>query len=101
MVCPCCDHEMTLGVTTFTVVKNDAVYIVQEVPALDCSTCGHASFPQETAKLLERYTSGRAIPTRTMTAWTFRWGEPIIEISKTSIKGTEAPKVLVSTRGTG
>jgi len=82
MNCNMCDNLMVDAFTTFTVLRDGAVYVVENVPCLECPVCGHISFNQDVAGRLERYCSGRALPEKTIKAWVYRWGTPIIEIPK-------------------
>src|SRR4030042_5010788 len=82
MNCNQCGNLIVDSTTTFTVVKGDDVYIVEDVPCLECSVCEHISFTQNVAKKLERYASGRLIPTKTKKAWAYKWQDPIIEAAK-------------------
>jgi len=66
--------------TTFTVLRDGAVYVVENVPCLECPICEHISFIQDVAIKLERYCSGRILPEKMTTALVYRWGTPITEI---------------------
>lgn len=93
MKCNHCGSSMDESTTTFTVVREHGVYVVKNVPCLECPVCEDVSFSSEVAKKLERYTSGRAIPVRAIKSWVFNWGEPIVEIPK-----TESPSATVNTQ---
>lgn len=101
MNCNHCGKLMVDAFTTFTVLKDDAVYVVEDVPCLECPLCGHESFTQDIAKELEKYCSGRAIPLRAARAWVYKWGTTIIEIprseSETSTENTPLPLSIVGT----
>jgi YgiT-type zinc finger domain-containing protein len=82
MKCNQCGNLMEDSTTTFTVVKGDDVYVVENVPCLECPVCEHISFTQNVAKKLELYASGRLIPIKTKRAWAYKWQDPIIEVPK-------------------
>lgn len=82
MNCNICGNLMIDAFTTFMVSKDEAVYVVQNVPCLECPICENVSFTQDVANKLEQYCSGRVIPAKTVQAWVYRWGSPIIEIPK-------------------
>jgi len=88
--CFCCGRQMDESKTNFTVVKPTHVYVVRDVPCLECSFCGYTSFSQETARALERLTSGRSVPHKRLTAWVYQWGVPTEQIpdSSTIQRGT-------------
>jgi len=88
--------------TTFSVVKDEAVYIVKNVPCLECHVCGQISYSQETAKELDRYVSGRAIPARQIKAWIYQWGDAVVEIPQNEVSVTTAVPMtgIVSTIAT-
>ncbi len=75
--------------TTFTVVKDNDVYVVKSVPCLECPVCGHISFTQSTSKKLDSYVSGRVIPAKQSKARIFNWGDPVVEIPRKET--TKAP----------
>ena len=83
--CRCCDEAMEADRTTFTVVKPRAVYVVNNVPCLKCSTCGEIVFTQETVSKLERLASGRFNAQKNMNAWVYDWDVAASEVSRTSI----------------
>lgn len=79
--CRCCESPMEESDTTFTVVKDEAVYIVKNVPCLKCTLCEEAIFTDDTADKLARYASGRVSPMRPrMTAYVYKWADPLMEI---------------------
>jgi len=88
--------------TTFTVLRDGAVYLVENVPCLECSICEYTSFIQDVASKLERYCSGRVLPEKTIKAWVYRWGTPIIEIpkwdNKTSTENIPLPLTILGTQ---
>lgn len=95
-VCRVCDTELRQSFTTFTVVKDVAVYVVKDVPCLECPDCGEVTFDQETANKLSQYASGRAWPSqRPLSAYVFRWDEPLILLllSETPYAATENKSV--------
>ncbi len=101
MNCNHCGNLMVDAFTTFTVVREGEVYVVEDVPCLECPVCEHISFTQDVARTLERYSSGRVLPTKTTKAWVFKWGTPINEIPK--IKGeasTTNTRLAITTVGT-
>lgn len=102
MNCAHCGNLMKETDTTFTVVKEGEVYVVEGVPCLECPVCEHISFRQEVAKKLEHYSSGRVIPVRSRRALVFRWGEPIFTISKEGFEASTInyPRFSVATSGT-
>jgi YgiT-type zinc finger domain-containing protein len=80
MNCVCCGQEMIDDLTTFTVVKRGAVYITEDVPCWRCPVCEHVAFKQDVAKQLEKYSSGKSLPSKFYKAWVYKWGAPIMEI---------------------
>ena len=101
MNCNICGNLMVDAFTTFTVLRDGAVYVVEDVPCLECPICEHISFIQDVASKLERYCSGRVLPEKTIKAWAYRWGTPIIEIeeweSKTSTENIPLPLTILGT----
>ncbi len=83
--CFCCGRQMDESKTNFTVVKTTHVHVVRDVPCLECSFCGYTSFSQETARELERLTTGRLVPHKRLTAWVYEWGAPTEQISDIAI----------------
>jgi len=81
MNCNHCGNLMVDAFTTFTVLRDGAVYVVENVPCLECPICEHTSFIQDVASKLESYCSGRVLPTKMTRAWVYRWGTPITETS--------------------
>ena len=65
--------------TTFTTVKASGVYVVRRAPCFECMNCGQIVFSQDTAKKLEKLTSGRVAARGFLNAWTYNWGDPIAE----------------------
>ena len=83
--CHYCGGTLEPGLTTFTVVKYEAVYLVRDVPCLECTICEEAIFSDETAEQLSRYTSGRILPTRRqLTAYVYHLADPVMEIPETA-----------------
>ena len=80
--CRCCDGFMEPAKTRFSVVKKNAVYVVCDVPSLQCSLCGETVYDGETASQLERLTSGRIVPRAMLNAWVYNWDDAVLEISK-------------------
>ena len=80
MNCVYCGQEMIQGFTTFTVVKQGAVYITNDVPCWRCPVCEHATFTQNVAKQLEKYSSGRCLASKSYKAWVYKWGDPTVQI---------------------
>ena len=81
MKCPYCNFPYEDVATTFTVTKASAVYVVRDVPALECPECGHVAYAQDVAKALERFTSGRVIPRLpSQTAWVYSYKDPAVEM---------------------
>lgn len=71
--------------TNYTVVKEgDTVYVVKNVPCLECQNCGHIVFNQDVALKLDRYVFGRIYPAKVIQGYLYRWGDPIIEYTRTS-----------------
>lgn len=82
MNCVNCGNQMVDAFTAFTVLRENWVYVTEDVPCLECPVCEHVAFSQAVARKLERYSSGRVPPASTYRAWVFKWGEPIVEIPK-------------------
>ena len=82
MNCTICGNQMVDDFTTFTVMRENAVYVTEEAPCLKCSVCEHVVFTQAVAKELERYSSGRRLPTTTFRTWVFKWGVSTTEIPR-------------------
>ena len=83
MNCIHCGNLMTETLTTFTSVNRGEVYMVENVPCLECPVCEHISFKQDVARTLGRYSSGRLLPVRqARKVWVFDWGDPVVEIPK-------------------
>ena len=81
--CPLCSGKYEPTTTTFTLTKPTAVYVVKDVPAVECQHCGHIAFEQDVAKRLERFTSGRIGSARQLlTAWVYQFEDPGYEIPK-------------------
>ena len=101
MNCNICGNLMVDAFTTFTVLRDGAVYVVENVPCLECPICDHISFIQDVASKLERYCSGRVLPEKTIKAWAYRWGTPIVEIQEEENKAfTENTPFPVTILGT-
>jgi YgiT-type zinc finger domain-containing protein len=80
MRCNHCGNILEESKTTFTVVKDNDVYVVKSVPCLECPVCGHVSYTQSTSKKLDRYVSGGVSPAKQSMALIFIWGDPVEEI---------------------
>lgn len=101
MKCNHCGNLMVDAVTNFTMLKDGTVYVIENVPCLECPVCEQISFTQEVAGKLERYCSGRILPYRMANAWVYRWGTPIIEVTMMDKEAsTENTPLSVSIRGT-
>ena len=101
MNCNHCGNLMVDAFTTFTVMRDGAVYVVENVPCLECPICEHTSFIQDVASKLESYCSGRVLPAKTTTAWVYRWGTPIIKIPKMQeVTSTENIPISFTALGT-
>lgn len=100
MNCSLCGNKMVDDYTAFTVLKENAVYVTEDVPCLKCTVCEHVVFTQKVAKKLERYSSGRTVPMMTYRSWVFRWGEPIVEIPKLVYPPVSNERVSISVSGT-
>lgn len=94
MKCNHCGNIMETSKTTFSVVKDEAVYVVKNVPCLECPNCGDISYSQDTAKELDRYVSGRVIPAKQSKAWIFQWGDPVVEIPQNEVSTTTASPTI-------
>lgn len=94
--CSICSSGTELTEATFTVAKPDIVYVVRDVPALECTQCGHVSYDQEVVKRLERLTSGRVISARQiLTAYVYGFDDAIQEIPVTpAVTQTENSTIL-------
>ena len=82
MNCNHCGSVMEESKTTFTVVRDNDVYVVKSVPCIECPVCEHVSFTQSTSKELDRYVSGGVIPAKQSRARIFNWDEPVVEIPR-------------------
>ena len=100
MICQCCGDTLVETLITFDAVRKDTVYVVKNVPALTCERCGRSILAQDVTKRIERFVSGRVIPTRKLSAWAFDWTEPVIEVVREPIKGTEAVRIPLTVVGT-
>ncbi len=102
MNCNICGNLMVDAFTTFTVRRDGSVYVVENVPCLECPVCEHISFIQDVAVKLEKYCSGRVLPEKTIAAWGYRWGNLIIEIPKegnvTSTKNIPLSPTMLGTQ---
>ena len=94
LVCSGCGGRMFESVTEFIVVKKNTAYLVREVPCLECERCESTSFSQDTAKKLERYTSGRILALRpTIKTYVYKWGDPLEELMLAPTKMATAAEV--------
>jgi YgiT-type zinc finger domain-containing protein len=100
MNCNHCGNVMEESKTTFTVVRDNDVYVVKRVPCIACQVCGHVSFTQSTSKELDRYVSGRVIPPKQSNAWIFNWGEIVAEIPQKKATKTTTRSRNFMHRGT-
>ena len=77
MQCFFCTSTCEKASTTFTVAKGERVYVVRDVPALECPTCGHVSYSQKVARFLEALlTSGRIVPRLpNQAAWVYSYAD--------------------------
>jgi YgiT-type zinc finger domain-containing protein len=82
MSCPVCGNVMVASITSFTVMRDGAIYVTEEVPCLQCPVCEHIAFTQEVARKLERYSSGRTLPMSTYrtSVFKYKYGAVIIEV---------------------
>ena len=101
MNCVQCGNEMVDAFTAFTVLKDGTVYVTEDVPCLECPVCEHMAFTQEVARKLERYSSGRALPTSTYRAYRLKWGQPPIEIPSVTFQSFPNDKVVTHVGTTG
>ncbi|MBI2917254.1 MAG: YgiT-type zinc finger protein [Chloroflexi bacterium] len=93
--CRSCGREMKRSITTFTVAKDTAVYVVKGVPCFQCLDCGETIFDQETALKLSKYTSGKVLAVRKpLTAYLFHWSDPLTEATTPRFTGTENRSVV-------
>ena len=84
-LCNRCNSETQGETTSFTVVKDDSVYVVRDVPCWECLSCGQVIYDQNVVKRLELFTSGRALPIhKVLTAWVYRWEDAITTVLTTS-----------------
>ncbi len=101
MNCVRCGTQMADALTTFTMVKDGQVYMVESVPCLECATCEETAFALDVAAKLEKYCSGRVLPTRATNAWVYRWDTPVLEIlGDETILSTETTLPLFNAEGT-
>jgi len=101
MKCTRCNNLMNDAFTNFTVAKGHDVYLVENVPCLECPTCEHISFRQKVAKTLERYSSGRAMPSAVGKTWVYKWQDAVVEIPREdTVKSTINTPVKVAVSGT-
>lgn len=77
LTCHCCGAEMEPQESTFTVVKPDAVHIVEGVPSWHCSRCGQLIFDQAVAEALHLYSTRRIAPDRKLTALVYKWRDMV------------------------
>ena len=81
-LCVHCGSRLEETKTTFTVAKRANVYVVHDVPTLECTGCGDQSYEQEVAKKLERVASGRWTPFKSIPAWVYRWDDQWLDSSQ-------------------
>ena len=67
--CPQCSGNMTLGTTSFCFRSHTegAPVLVENIPALVCQQCGHATYTLAVAKEIDQVLDRRPPPTRTVT----------------------------------
>jgi hypothetical protein len=82
---------MVPGVTSFCFGARTAggPVLVENIPALVCRQCGHASYTLTTAQEIDRLLDERPLPTRTMTV-------PVYELADGRY---EAPVSVATDRG--
>jgi ferredoxin len=79
--CPCCGQAVENDVTTFTVVKNSNVWVVQNVPCIKCTICEFICFTEDVAKKLEKISNGKMMSSAiSLPAWVYDWKKPMFEI---------------------
>ena len=68
-LCEYCHSELPLNEKRVTVYRKrkGQVYVVENVPARVCQTCGERYFAAEVVQSMEKMMTEPAIPTRTMT----------------------------------
>ena len=100
MNCPVCGNVMVASLTSFTVMRDGAIYVTEEVPCLQCPVCEHIAFTQEVARKLERYSSGRTLPMATYrtSVFKYKYGTLAIEIPVSVPRFDE--RILTSVPGT-
>lgn len=102
MNCVDCGNVMEKTTTAFTIVKKGMLYMVEDVPCFECSVCEHIAFEQQTAKELERYSSGKFYPNRYRMAFVFKWDEPMVEMPTKPLEvSSENRYIELSIAGTG
>lgn len=94
-MCRHCGNEMKVATTTFSVVKDASVYVVKDVPCLQCVYCEDYTFDQAVADKLYRLASGRVVPQpyrQGLNAWVYSWKDPVVELpsepAKTNIENS-------------
>ena len=93
--CRCCDGLMRPTKVRFTVVKESAVYVINDVPSLQCAQCGETVYDGEAVSKLERLTSGRIVAKKMLNAWVYNWDDVILEIRRDEIvSSTEINDVI-------
>ena len=88
-VCSCCNTDMQPSATDFTLSKRDAVYVVEGVPVFECPQCGETSMTMETARRVESFVSGRAMPIRQRLAFIYDWSQSLVPVPSEGDTPTE------------
>ncbi len=102
MNCAHCGNVMNKTTTAFTIAKSGVLYMVEDVPCLECSLCEHITFEQQIAKELENYCSGKFYPNRYRQTLVFKWGEPMLKMPTEPFEvSTENKYIELSMVGTG
>jgi YgiT-type zinc finger domain-containing protein len=89
--CPQCGGDMVSGTTSFCFGARSpgGPVLVENIPALVCRRCGHASYTLTVADQIDRLLDQRPAPTRTMT----------IQVYELVDGRYEAPATAASDRG--
>ncbi|MBI2170646.1 MAG: type II toxin-antitoxin system MqsA family antitoxin [Chloroflexi bacterium] len=85
--CPMCGAGLEQTATDFLAQVKGRVFVVNEVPALECPHCGHVDFSQEVARTLELIVAGGAAPSRRTEALVYSWSEALASSQKVSKTG--------------
>jgi YgiT-type zinc finger domain-containing protein len=92
--CQFCDGQLEDTRTTFPVVFEHVVYVVEDVPTLECNRCGTAVFTQEVTERLDLLTSGPIQEgMKRRTAYVYQFDAPLVEPKPPLPKGTESELV--------